>query len=53
MLLMKVSEIAKRISKHRNQIRGLILKHHIKPTEIRANIYGGITNYYNLEDFTK
>lgn len=49
----KVSELAKILSKHRNQIRGLILKHDIKPTVKQPNIYGGITNYYNIEDFKK
>lgn len=49
--LLKVSELAKNLSKHRNQIRGLILKLHVKPVETRPNIYGGITNFYRIEDF--
>ncbi|MDD5215344.1 MAG: hypothetical protein PHQ03_07395 [Methylococcales bacterium] len=47
----KVSELAKTFNKSRNQIRGLVLKHHIKPVAKQPNIYGGITNFYNLEDF--
>jgi hypothetical protein len=51
MQLMKVSELAKATRKSRNQIRWMFMKRNIKPAEQRANIYGGITNYYNLEDF--
>lgn len=53
MQLMKVSEIAKRIGKHRNQVRWLLMKSGIKPTESRANIYGGITNFYDIERLEK
>jgi hypothetical protein len=53
MQLLRVCELAKTLRKSRNQIRGLILKNGIKPVETRANIYGGITNFYKLEDFLK
>jgi hypothetical protein len=52
MQLLRVSELAKTLRKSRNQIRGIILKRDIKPVEKRV-IYSGLTNYYNLEDFTK
>ena len=53
MQTLRMTDLAKRFGKSRNQIRGLILKQNIKPVEKRANIYGGVTNYYNLEDFLK
>ncbi len=49
MQLMKISEIAKYIGKHRNQVRWLLKKNKIAPIEKRTNIYGGITNFYNIE----
>ncbi len=52
MQLMRMAELAKALRKSRNQIRGIILKRDIKPVEKRV-IHLGLTNYYNLEDFTK
>jgi hypothetical protein len=52
MQLLRVCELAKTLRKSRNQIRGIILKRGIKPVEKRV-IHLGLTNYYNLEDFTK
>lgn len=52
MQLLRVCELAKTLRKSRNQIRGIILKRRIKPVEKRV-IHLGLTNYYNLEDFTK
>ncbi len=49
MKLMKTSEIAKHIGKHRNQVRWLLKKNKIAPIEKLANKYGGITNFYNIE----
>ena len=52
MQLLRVCELAKTLRKSRNQVRGIILKRSIKPVEKRV-IHLGLTNYYNLEDFTK
>jgi hypothetical protein len=52
MQLLRVCELAKTLRKSRNQVRGLIFKHNIKPVEQRM-IYSGLTNYYNIEDFKK
>jgi hypothetical protein len=47
-----MAELAKALRKSRNQVRGLIQKHQIKPVEKRMT-HLGLANYYNLEDFTK
>ena len=49
MQLLKVSELAKKLHKSRNQIRGLIIKHNIKSIEKRMT-HVGITNFYNIEE---
>lgn len=47
----KVSELAKLFCEHKSQVHGLIQRYKIKPVETRPNIYGGVTNFYRIEDF--